>query len=101
MASAFVVAVAVLLVPSAAAATLFGDDFEDGDSTGWSTGGGSWAVVADGSRAWRQSGTSADARASAGAVWAGQSVQARVKPTAFNGTNRHVAVTARVQNTGN
>ncbi|GAB3002407.1 pectate lyase family protein [Saccharothrix stipae] len=101
VASVFIFAVAVLLVPSAAAATLFGDDFEDGNSTGWSGSGGSWSVVADGSRVWRQSGTSSDARASAGAVWSGQSVQARVKPTAFNGANRHVAVTARVQNTGN
>ncbi|MEV8435997.1 hypothetical protein AB0425_01355 [Actinosynnema sp. NPDC051121] len=88
-------------MPSASAATLFHDDFEDGDSTGWSSSGGSWSVVADGSRAWRQSGTSSDARALAGTAWTDQSVQARVRPTAFNGSNRHVAVTARVQNTGN
>ncbi|ONI84001.1 pectate lyase [Saccharothrix sp. ALI-22-I] len=101
VASGFIFAVAVLVVPTASAATLFGDDFEDGNSTGWSSSGGSWSVVTDGSRAWRQSGTSSDARALAGSVWSGQTAQVRVKPTAFNGANRHVAVTARVQNTGN
>ncbi|HEX4817693.1 MAG TPA: hypothetical protein VFV66_33555 [Nonomuraea sp.] len=67
-AAALVLAVAgVLGLPSASAATLFGDDFEDGDATGWSRSGGSWSVVTDGSGAYRQSGTSADARAVAGA----------------------------------
>jgi pectate lyase len=86
---------------TAHAATLFGDDFEDGNADGWSRSGGSWSVVTDGSRAWRQSGTSSDARALAGGTWSGQAVQVRVKPTGFNGSNRHVAVTARVQNTSN
>ncbi|GIH97306.1 polysaccharide lyase family 1 protein [Planobispora siamensis] len=105
--AAFTAAVAAMLfaaltlasVPSAFAATLFGDDFEDGDAGGWSRSGGSWSVVTDGSRAYRQSGTSADARAVAGAGWANQAVQARVKPIAFNGTGRHVAVAARAQST--
>ncbi|WP_202919123.1 pectate lyase family protein [Saccharothrix deserti] len=101
VASGFIFAVALLVVPSASAATLFGDDFEDGNSTGWSSSGGSWTVATDGSRVWRQSGTSSDARALAGSVWSGQSAQARIKPTGFNGTGRHVAVTARVQNTSN
>jgi pectate lyase len=100
-ASGFIFAVALLVVPAASAATLFGDDFEDGNSTGWSSSGGSWSVVADGTRAWRQSGTSTDAKALAGAVWTGQTAQVRVKPAAFNGSGRHVAVTARVQNTSN
>ena len=56
-------------------------------------------MVTDGSRAYRQSGTSADARAVAGTAWSGQSVQARVKPIAFNGGGRHVAVLARAQST--
>ncbi|WP_196441903.1 family 16 glycoside hydrolase [Planomonospora sp. ID67723] len=92
-------ALTLTAVPSAFAATLFGDDFEDGDATGWSRSGGSWSVVADGSRVYRQSGTSADARAVAGAGWANQAVQARVKPIAFNGAGRHVAVLARAQST--
>ncbi|MFI7634979.1 polysaccharide lyase family 1 protein [Nonomuraea sp. NPDC049400] len=90
---------AIWAMPGASAATLFGDDFEDGNSTGWSTSGGSWSVVTDGSRAYRQSGTSADSRAVAGTGWTDQAVQARVKPIAFNGANRHVAVVARAQST--
>jgi len=40
---------ALLLLPSPAQAapppTLFSDDFTDGDSTGWQTSGGRWAVT--------------------------------------------------------
>ncbi len=101
-ASGFVLAVSAVLAQStASAATLFGDDFEDGNADGWAKSGGSWSVVTDDSRAWRQSGTSSDARALAGGGWSDQAVQARVKPTGFNGSNRHVAVSARVQNTSN
>ena len=83
---------------SAQAATLFSDDFEDGNATGWTTNGGSWSVATDGSRVYRQGGTGADARALAGtSSWTNYSVQARVKPTAFNGSNRFAAVLARVQ----
>src|SRR5439155_12885993 len=47
-------------------------------------------------------GTSADARAVTGSTtWSDQAVQARVKPTGFNGSGRHVGVSARVQNTSN
>ncbi|CAM3300636.1 hypothetical protein KIPE111705_00630 [Kibdelosporangium persicum] len=96
-----VVAASVVLAPAASAATLLTDDFEDGNTTGWSTSGGSWSVVSDGSRVLRQSGASTDARVRVGASWSGQAVQARVKPATFNGTNRHVAVTARAQNSTN
>ncbi|MDH2425598.1 hypothetical protein [Sphaerisporangium sp. TRM90804] len=90
---------ALVAVPGASAATLFGDDFEDGDSAGWSRSGGSWSVVSDGSRVLRQTGTSSDARAVAGAGWSDQAVQARVKPIAFNGGGRYAAVLARAQST--
>ncbi|AVT36379.1 family 16 glycoside hydrolase [Plantactinospora sp. BB1] len=97
--SAFVaVALAIGMGATAQAATLFSDDFEDGNSTGWTTSGGSWSVDTDGSRVYRQSGTSSDARALAGTTsWANYTVQTRVKPTAFNGSNRFVALLARVQ----
>ncbi|GAB3932533.1 hypothetical protein GCM10027614_01890 [Micromonospora vulcania] len=78
--------------------TLFTDDFEDGNATGWTASGGSWSVATDGSRVYRQSGTSSDARSLAGtASWTDYSVQATVKPTAFNGSNRFVALLARAQ----
>ncbi|GIF66779.1 hypothetical protein Ais01nite_48140 [Asanoa ishikariensis] len=86
------------MTSGASAATLFSDDFEDGNSSGWTTNGGSWSVTADGSRVLRQSSTSSDARALAGtASWTDYAVQARVRPVAFNGSNRFVAVLARVQ----
>ncbi|WP_328478204.1 pectate lyase [Actinoplanes sp. NBC_00393] len=93
---------ALLLVAFAAtgaqAATLLSDDFEDGNATGWTTNGGSWSVATDGSRVYRQGGTSSDARALTGtASWTDYAVQARVKPTAFSGSNRFAAVLARVQ----
>ncbi|GAA4690657.1 pectate lyase family protein [Phytohabitans rumicis] len=92
------VGLVVAMGANAYAATLLSDDFEDGNSTGWTTSGGSWSVATDGSGVYRQGGTSSDARALAGtASWTAYSVQARVKPTGWNGSNRFVAVLARVQ----
>ncbi|WDZ82778.1 family 16 glycoside hydrolase [Micromonospora cathayae] len=83
---------------TAYADTLFTDTFDDGDATGWAKSGGSWSVVTDGSPAYRQSGTSSDARALAGqSTWTDYAVQARVKPTAYAAANRHVGVIARAQ----
>lgn len=71
----------------AGAATLFSDDFSDGDTSGWSKSGGTWSVVTDGSAALRQSSaTSENARLFAGtAGWTDYSVQARVKPLGTTG----------------
>ncbi|HEV2782173.1 MAG TPA: hypothetical protein VGX25_22505 [Actinophytocola sp.] len=96
------VLVAVGPAGGASAATLFGDDFEDGNATGWSTSGGTWSVGTDGSRVYQQTGTSSDARARAGSsAWTNYAVSARIKPTGFNGADRHVAVLARSQSTSN
>jgi pectate lyase len=55
--------------------------------------------VTDGSLAYRQSGTSADSNARNGSPsWTNISVQARVKPIAFNGADRYVGVMTRVVN---
>ncbi|GAA1416457.1 family 16 glycoside hydrolase [Catellatospora coxensis] len=86
---------------TAYAATLFSDDFEDGNSTGWSKSGGSWSVVSDGSQVYRQTSTGADAKAQAGSTWTGQSVSARVKPIAFGSSTRSVGVAARLQSLSN
>jgi pectate lyase len=95
---AVVVWITAVSVGGAFAAPIFTDDFEDGNSSGWTTSGGSWSVTTDGSRVFRQSGTSADARARAGqSTWDNYRVTARVRPTAFNGSNRFVAVLARAQ----
>src|SRR5262249_38868584 len=78
---------------------LFSDDFEDGNDNGWTKSSGTWSVVTDGSLAYRQSGTSADSNARTGsASWTNISIQARVKPIAFNGADRYVGVTTRVVN---
>jgi pectate disaccharide-lyase len=81
---------------------IFSDDFEDGNSTGWSTNGGSWSVVTDGTKVLKQSSTSATACAYTGtATWADYAVQATVKPVSFNGTDKTIALIARFQTTSN
>ncbi len=92
----------ILSFRTSAQQSLFTDDFEDGNANGWTKSGGSWAVVTDGSQVYRQSGTSSDARARAGStLWTNYSVQARVKPLGFNGSNRFVALIARAQSNTN
>jgi len=95
LAAAAVLVGVVAVAGTASAAPLLTDDFSDGNAAGWTTSGGSWAVV-DG--AYRQSGQSSDARARVGAAsWTDYTVRVRVTPTAFNGSNRFVAVLARAQ----
>ncbi|GAA4149256.1 hypothetical protein GCM10022251_13860 [Phytohabitans flavus] len=99
LAGAVATALVFVGVQSAQAATLFSTDFTGGAS-GWTRSGGSWSVVTDGSAVYRQSGTGSDARALAGSSsWTDYSVQALVKPTAFNGSARHAGVIARAQST--
>jgi hypothetical protein len=88
----------LVLSTTAAAATLFSDDFNDGNAGGWTTSGGTWSVISDGTPVYQQSGTSSDARARGGSTgWTNYTVTLRAKPTAVNGTNRFVAVLARAQ----
>src|SRR5262245_26658085 len=76
---------------------LFSDDFQDGNSNGWTRSSGTWSVVTDRTLVFRQSGTSADSNARAGSsTWTNISVQARVKPIAFKGADRYVGVMTRV-----
>ncbi|MFC7246309.1 family 16 glycoside hydrolase [Catellatospora aurea] len=90
------VAVSAVVVSRADAAVLFGDDFADGNASGWSTSGGSWSVSG---QAYRQSSTGADAKAQAGSTsWTDYTVQARVQPTAFGNSTRAAGVVARAQN---
>jgi fibronectin type 3 domain-containing protein len=78
---------------------LFTDDFQDGNADGWARSSGTWSIVTDGSLAYRQSGTSADSNSRTGSPsWTNISVQARVKPIAFNGADRYVGVMTRVVN---
>jgi pectate lyase len=92
-----VVVGAALVVPTASAATLLSDNFEDGNADGWSKSGGTWSIVADGSQAYRQSNLGSElARAFAGSTsWTNYTVQARVRPLAFDGSGRFVGISAR------
>jgi pectate lyase len=95
VASATTIVLAALLVSRADAATLFSDDFNDGNASGWSTSGGSWSAT---SGTYRQSSTGADAKAQAGTTsWNNYTVQAMVTPTAFGNSTRSAGVVARAQ----
>lgn len=92
------VALAVTLTaPLVSAQTvLFSDDFEDGVANGWTVYQGSWSVATDGTRVYRQAGLSSKYRSAAGSsAWTDYAVQARVKPTAWNGSDRFTALAAR------
>jgi len=90
-------AVFALVVPPAAAATLLSDDFNDGNANGWSKSGGAWAVVTDGTPVYQQSNLGSElARVFNGQTsWTNYTLQARVKPLAFDGSARFVGVSAR------
>jgi pectate lyase len=90
-------ALALAAGPAAAQTTLFSDNFEDGNADGWTIFQGSWSVVADGAtRVYRQSATSSKYRSAAGSTaWTDYAVQARVKPTQWNGSDRFAGVAAR------
>ncbi|MEU4622370.1 pectate lyase [Actinoplanes sp. NPDC023801] len=75
-----VTALVAVLVPSASASTLFSDDFESGAGN-WSKSGGTWSVVSDGSKVYRQAKADSElARVFAGETsWTDYSVEAKVK----------------------
>ncbi|HYH03933.1 MAG TPA: right-handed parallel beta-helix repeat-containing protein, partial [Bacillota bacterium] len=79
----------VVCLNFANAATLFSDNFDDGNSSGWTVQSGTWSVVQDsGSYVFYQSGMS-EGRAAAGtASWTNYAVEAKVKVDNFNGSNR-------------
>ncbi len=91
----------LLVFQQAYAASLFSDNFNDGQADGWSTQNGSWSVVTDsGSPVYYQSSTS-EGRASTGSSsWTNYSVEARVKVDNWNGSNR-VYVAGRYQDGNN
>ncbi|MEU6077901.1 family 16 glycoside hydrolase [Micromonospora sp. NPDC047074] len=82
---------------SATAATMFSDDFNDGEAGGWSESGGTWSVVTDGSGVFQQARASSKlARQFAGQTsWTDYQVQARVKPLSFGSSNSLVGLAAR------
>lgn len=79
----------------------FLDDFEDGNSAGWTVVNGSWSVVDDGTKVYKQSGTSGEALTYAGnTAWTNYSIQAKVKP--YNvGTQTASGILARYTDSSN
>lgn len=90
----FVVNVSGLALP-------FSDDFEDNNPAPWVAVIGTWDIVADGSKVYRQTNTTGDAFSTIGSGWGDQVVQARMKILSFNGTNRHVSLYARFADPNN
>ena len=107
--SAGLLLAAVVLQATAgyAQTVLFTDNFEDGAADGWTTYQGTWSVVVDGTvdgrtYVYRQSGLSSKYRAAAGAAaWTDYVVEARVKPTGWNGSDRFASLVARFQDANN
>ncbi len=62
----------------------FTDDFEDGDSAGWTTGGGTWSVITDGSKVFKLNG-STDSIATAGNTLTDFTYAAKSKILTANG----------------
>jgi len=80
------------------------ESFETGNGGGWTQLAGSqWSVAQSGdSRVFRQASTVGDGGASFDAAnWANQSIQADVKPTAFNGADRWVGLATRRSDASN
>src|SRR4051794_22972118 len=95
---AVVVAAAAGITATAfAAGATLNDDFEDGDTAGWSKSGGSWSVVTDGNRVARQADTGSElARLFAGDTgWTDYTLQARVRPVDLSAAGASAGVAAR------
>ncbi|HEX8632465.1 MAG TPA: pectate lyase [Catenuloplanes sp.] len=94
-AAALLVTGMVAVGSTAHAAMLFVDGFDTPTANGWSAAGGTWARTGG---VLRQSATSGDARnLTSPASWTDYTAGVDVKPTAFTGDNRFVALLARVQ----
>ena len=71
-----------MMVGTANAATLFSDDFNDGNANGWSTSGGTWSVVVR--RLLRSPAPAPDAKAQAGSTsWTDVTVSGPGQADAF------------------
>ncbi|MGG1516441.1 family 16 glycoside hydrolase [Paenibacillus oryzisoli] len=65
-------------IPSNPAVTVFSDNFESGSSN-WTTSGGTWSVVTDGTKVFNQSLVTGEALAFAGSAWTNYTYSSKVK----------------------
>lgn len=66
--------------PTPAGGVLFSDDFEDGTADGWTPVTGSWSVVTDGTKVYKNSSTSGESLSYAGqTTWSNYAVEAKIK----------------------
>src|ERR1044071_3737964 len=98
VAAAATVGLIFATIMPAQAATLFFDDFEDGNANGWTTTGGSWSVVQDTTKVLRQASTMSDARGITTANYDASFTitQGKVKPTGSLGYGRAAALLTKV-----
>jgi hypothetical protein len=82
---------------SSSGSASFGDDFEDGNASGWSKSGGSWAVVADGTQVLRQSdaGTALAREFAGDSSWTDYTVTAKVKASSLTAAGASAGIAAR------
>jgi pectate lyase len=89
------------IVSDSAAGEKLYDDFEDGNDTGWTRSSGTWSVVTDGSKAYKQSASSGLSTYAAGnTTWTNYAVTADIKPLTI-GSGGTISLSARVRDTSN
>jgi hypothetical protein len=80
----------------------FDDHFEDGDAAGWMTNGGTWSVVQDGTKMYKQSATTGNSYSSTGnSDWTDYTYIAKVKPISFTDSTSGVGILARYADSSN
>jgi hypothetical protein len=88
----------VLASPNVTPTNLLVDDFQDGNSTGWTPTGGAWSVVSSGgsSFVYRQTTSTGSFHSLAGNLaWSDQIVEFDAKANSFANTNRFLGIVAR------
>jgi cell division septation protein DedD len=95
--AAIVVAAVGITATAFAGSTSLSDNFEDGDTAGWSKSGGSWSVVSDAGKVLRQANASSElARMFAGETgWTDYTLQARVRAGDLTAGGAAVGLAAR------
>src|SRR5689334_2025145 len=94
---ALAAAVGITAATAFAAGASLSDNFEDGDTAGWSKSGGTWSVTADGSKVLSQTNAGSElARMFAGDTgWTDYTLSARVKAGSLSASGASAGIAAR------